>query len=102
MRKGGPSPSRHTTPPRKRNDAAGKPRGVGGSCGDSGIRACVGKRPRDGPGCTSGRHPGPARRMTQSLVDALLHLDLPLDCLSAQVGIWAYAVVFVVLLAETG
>src|SRR3989442_14037669 len=102
MRKGGPSPSRHTTPPRKRNDAAGKPRGVGGSCGYSGICACVGKSPRDGPGCTSGRHPGPARRMTQSLVDLLLHLDRHLDLLFAQVGIWTYAVVFAIAFAETG
>ncbi len=40
--------------------------------------------------------------MTQSLVDLLLHLDRHLDLLFAQVGMWTYAVIFVIVFAETG
>jgi membrane-associated protein len=40
--------------------------------------------------------------MTQSLVDLLLHLDRHLDLLFAQMGSWTYAVIFVIIFAETG
>jgi membrane-associated protein len=40
--------------------------------------------------------------MTQSLVDLLLHLDQHLDLLFAQMGMWTYAVIFVIVFAETG
>jgi len=40
---GRPQPVHHTIPRRKQNDAAGKPRGVGGSSGSSGTRACAGR-----------------------------------------------------------
>lgn len=40
--------------------------------------------------------------MTQSLVDLLLHLDRHLDLLFAHMGLWTYAVIFVIIFAETG
>src|SRR5713226_5100328 len=101
MPTGGPSPSRHTIPRRKRNDAAGKPRSVGGSSGSSGTRACAGLSPHDRyRERASCRHT--ERRMTQSLVDLLLHLDQHLDLLFAQMGMWTYAVIFLIVFAETG